>query len=141
MARDPQLGVHDSLFAQTQIRDLVKNISALAPVAFVQSPNGSLPLTTTTDLEPYRMFTSFHRLRLMPVVELPYLPNIDQSLLVDLIKRYHLDGLVVRMVSIPSRKWLEKLATEVESTDANVIIIQSTEPLWPPYKIKHPSEE
>ncbi len=121
---------------QELTRRHVRDISAIAPVAFIQHPNGSLPTTPDVDLSPYKLFCAFHRLRLLPVVELPYYSIVKPKLLADLIRNHSLEGMVVRVTSMPPRNWFEEMAAELEATAGNLVVIQSTQPLWPPEQEK-----
>ncbi len=128
----PPLPLADIPPVQEILRQQVRDLSAVAPVAFIQHPNGSVPTTPDIDLAPYKLFCSFHRLRLMPVVELPYFSIVKPAILADIIRNHHFEGIVVRVTSMPPKNWFAEMATELETTPGNLIVVQSTQPLWPP---------
>ncbi len=113
------------------LRRNVRDISIVAPVVMRQHPNGSLPLHPDFDTGPYKMFCAFHRIRLVPVIEAPFFSNIKPSLLVETITRNRFQGIVLRVTSMPPDSWFEEMTREMEKTSAGLIVIQSTEPLWP----------
>lgn len=127
----PQLPSTKIPAIQEMLRTNVRDVSIVAPVAFKQNPNGNVPTTPDIDLSPYKMFCAFHRIRLVPVVELPYYSIIRPSILADLVRKHNFEGLIVRVTSMPPESWFEEMASEMEKTTGNMIVIQSTQPLWP----------
>ena len=67
------------------IRSKARHISALAPVLFEQAPDGTVLSTPLADFMPFRMFCSYHRIRLMPAVSLDYYSNVNAETLVRII--------------------------------------------------------
>ena len=109
----------------------VSELSAIAPVLFVQHPDGTLLPEPMADLMPFRMFCSYHRLRLMPVAALDYFSDVRAETLVEIIKKNRLAGLVLQMRSMPSESWIAHATELLEQTDADLIIVQSEAPIWP----------
>ena len=109
----------------------MSELSAIAPVLFVQHPDGTLLPEPLADLMPFRMFCSYHRLRLMPVAALDYFSDVRAETLVEIIKKNRLAGLVLQMRSMPSESWIAHATELLEQTDADLIIVQSESPIWP----------
>ncbi len=120
------------------LRQNVRDISILAPVAIKQHPNGSVSTEPEIDLGPYKMFCAFHRLRLIPVVEMPYFAMVKPSLLTDIINKHNLEGIILRVTSMPPESWFEELEKTMEQTAGNLLVVQSIEPLWPNMREKLP---
>lgn len=113
------------------VRPRVRHISALAPVAFVQNPDGSVSQDPQTAFSLVRMFATYHRLRLMPVLEMAYYSDIEPAKIVDLINLHRLDGLVLRLRILPDEPWFKALAREMERTTADLIVIRNERTFWP----------
>ena len=118
--------------ALDRLRDRVSELSAVAPVLFVQHPDGTLLTDPMADLMPFRMFCSYHRLRLMPVAALDYYSDVRAETLVDIIIKNRLAGLVLQVRSMPTKSWIAHATALLEQTDADLIIVRSEMPIWPP---------
>ncbi len=103
----------------------------MSPVLFAQVQDGTLPVTPLADLMPFRMFCSYHRLRLVPSVALDYDSYVNPESLVRLIREHHLAGLVLHVRARPSDEWFEKTTALLESTSADLIVVVSEKPLLP----------
>lgn len=114
------------------LRPRSREISALSPVLFAQYQDGTIPTIPLADLMPYRMFCSYHRIRLMPSVALDYDSHIDPVALVGLISKHRLAGIVLHMRSMPSEEWFRKTTQLLESTTADLVVVVSSKPLLPP---------
>ncbi len=120
------------------LRQNVRDISILAPVAIKQRPNGSMSTEPEIDLGPYKMFCAFHRLRLIPIVEVPYFAMVKPSLLTEVINKNNLEGIILRVTSMPPESWFEELERALEQTAGSLMVVQSIEPLWPNIREKVP---
>lgn len=114
------------------IRPSVREISALAPVLFVQSHNGTIIHTPVADLMPFRMFCAYHRIRFIPTVTLDYFSETDPRKLIELIETHKLDGLIVLVRKMPAESWFKDIEQTLESTGAGIIVVQSENPIWDP---------
>ncbi|MBQ9344112.1 MAG: tetratricopeptide repeat protein, partial [Kiritimatiellae bacterium] len=123
---DPDL-IDDALQA---LRPNIERLSAIAPVLFAQQPDGTIPVTPLADLMPFRMFCAYHRLRLIPVVALDFYSDIQPSTLVNLILTHHLSGLILLSRTLPSEAWFDQVASLLEKTTADLIVVQSQDALW-----------
>lgn len=112
------------------LRERSDDVSAVAPVLFVQHPDGTLSKDPIADLMPYRMFCSYHRLRLMPVVALDYFSDVRPEDLVKIILHNRLSGLVLQVRSMPSEKWFAKMTSLLENTSADLLVLQSDVSPW-----------
>ncbi len=113
------------------LRKNIRDISIVAPVAIKQHPNGTIATAPDIDLGPYKMFCAFHRLRLVPVIEVPFFSMVKPSLLTDIINQHNFEGLILRVTSMPPQSWFDEMEKEMEKTSGTLLVIQSTEPLWP----------
>ena len=127
----PRLSGADALPALDKIRPHARNLSALAPSAFMQLTDGTVPRQPETDLTPYKMFCSFHRLRLLPVVDLSYLSEAIPDSIAQLIQDNRLSGVILRVRTMPGKEWFARMETIAEQTPADIIVIQQDEPFWP----------
>lgn len=113
------------------LRPFIGGISALAPAWFFQQADGSLPQDEwPDDADMLKMFAAFHRIRLLPVVDLSYDGNIEPGQLVDFIHHHRLRGVVVKRRSPPSQAWLNQLTSALESRPASVLILHTEAALW-----------
>ncbi len=122
----------DAAVQVAALRPYVGGISALVPAWFRQNPDGSLPgeAPEGADAEMLRMFTAFHRIRLLPAVDLSYEGDIAPEQVVEFIRRHQLAGVVLKRRSPPKKDWLEALAAALEAHPANVIVLQTEAALW-----------
>ena len=123
--------------ALDSLRNNIHSISALAPVLFEQTPDGTVPLTPLTDSMPIKMFASYHRLRLMPAISLEYYSDINPESVVRIIDHHSLAGLVLLVRSMPNEDWFEKMESIIEKTSANLIVIQREAPIFSGKPPKH----
>lgn len=131
MVMVPPLGDSGMNNALDWIRPCVRDISALAPVTFVQQPDGTVSSTPQTAFSLIRMFATYHRLRLMPILDMAYYSDIDPIKIVDLISTHRLDGLILRIRILPDETWFKKLEREMERTSADLIVIRNEKTFWP----------
>lgn len=114
-----------------RVRQQVRDMSVVAPVAFTQLPDGTIPVTPDVNLAAFRMFCTFHRLRLMPVVDLAYFSETLPKTLTELILEHRLVGLILRVRTSPDAKWYQNMEKELEKTTADFIVIQQEDFYWP----------
>ena len=118
------------------IRSKARHISALVPVLFEQAPDGTVLSTPLADFMPFRMFCSYHRIRLMPAVSLDYYSNVNAETLVRIIQEHNLSGLVMFVRTMPSEEWFEKTTSLLENTSANLVVIQREAPIFSQEPVK-----
>ncbi len=119
--------------AEIQVSQLwphVGHISALAPAWIFQQPDGSLPEQLPADSDILKMFSSFHQMRLLPVVDLSYDGDIDPVALLDFVHANSLNGVVLKRRSQPKEEWLKALNVELEKRPANIIMLRTEAALW-----------
>ena len=112
------------------LRPLRGRISALSPFWFRQEPGGEVRNTVPADADVLRMYCAFHRIRLLPVVDLSYRADIDPAILVDLVHTNNLAGLLVKRRISPDPKWQARLQEELEKRPASVLILETEAALW-----------
>jgi len=128
----PDADVRDAL---DTVRQHVRNLSAVAPVAFTQLADGTIPSEPDIELAVYKMFCTFHRLRLMPVVDLAYFSEILPEHLTALILKHRLAGLILRVRTPPDLEWFNKMEKMLEHTTADFIVVQQEEWSWPRHEM------
>ncbi len=112
------------------LRPYVGSISALSPVWVFQNPDRSLPEELPAEASILRMFCSFHRIRLLPTIDLSYDGDVDPAFVVGLIRRHQWSGVVLKRRVVPEKKWLDALNSALEDYPANVIVVQTEAALW-----------
>ncbi len=113
-----------------QLRPYAGHVSALAPAWIFQNPDGSLPTALPEDAGLLRMFSAFHGIRLLPVIDLAYDGAVDPEEVVQLVHKNHLDGALVKFRKPPSPEWKEALRLALEKRPANVILMITEAALW-----------
>lgn len=113
-----------------QLRPKVGGISALCPAWFFQNPDESLPDEFPAGAETLRMFSAFHRIRLLPVIDLSYSGDVDPKVLAAFVERHHLTGAIVKRRTVPSKEWWAALTQAFEEKPANVLVLQTEAALW-----------
>ena len=116
--------------ALDSLRPKMRYLSAIAPVLFEQAPDGTVLTTPLADFMPFRMFCSYHRLRLTPSVSLDYYSDVNSDTLIRIIQEYQLAGLVLLVRTMPDDTWFEKTTKLLETTSANIIVIQREVPIF-----------
>ena len=127
----PKLPHEEIIKVLDRIRLHVRDMSALAPFAFTQLPDGTIPTEPDVDLSAFRMFCTFHRLRLMPVVDLAYFSETLPSVLTELILKHRLVGMILRVRTQPDAVWYKKMEKALEKTTADFIVVQQEDFYWP----------
>ena len=117
--------------ALDSVRLHVRDLSAVAPVAFTQLADGTIPTEPDIELSLFKMFCTFHRLRLMPVVDLAYFSEILPEHLTALILKHRLSGMILRVRTPPDPAWISKMEKMIEQTTADFIVVQQEEWSWP----------
>lgn len=108
----------------------VRDFSAVAPFAFTQLSDGTIPADPEIELTPFKMFCTFHRLRLMPVVDSAYFSNTMPEQLEKLILKNHLAGLILRVRTMPDEDWFRQMEKMIERTTADVIVLGQEAAYW-----------
>ena len=76
------------------------------------------------------MFGAFHRVRMLPAIDLSYDGNIAPEQITDFIQRHGLAGAVVKRRTPAPAAWLKRLAAALEERPADVIVLQTEAALW-----------
>lgn len=126
----PRMSDADMRSALDFVRLHVRDMSAVAPVAFTQLPDGTVPTEPEIELAAFKMFCTFHRLRLMPVVDLAYFSNTLPEHLANLILKHRLSGLILRVRTMPDAEWFGKMEKMLEKTMADFIVVQQEDSYW-----------
>ena len=127
----PKMTLGEMSTSLERVRSHVRDMSALAPFAFTQLSDGTIPTEPDVDISAFRMFCTFHRLRLMPVVDLAYYSETLPKFLTDLIIKHRLNGMILRVRTPMDEAWYQKMAQALETTTADLIVIQQEEFFWP----------
>ena len=127
----PRLPFADILPALDRIRPHARKLSVLAPFAFRQLADGTVPKQPEMDLTPYKMFCAFHRLRLLPVVDVAYLSETIPDNIAQLIQANRFYGVILRVRTMPDKAWFARMEAMAEQTPADIIVIEQEDPFWP----------
>ncbi|MEI7948419.1 MAG: hypothetical protein WCJ02_17090, partial [bacterium] len=115
-----------------QVRPSAYQLSAVAPVVYIQKQDGKIEEDKQFPLQMLRMFVTFHRLRYIPILDASYYSEVDIALLIDLIKRDQLSSICVCTRLMPSADWFKAVEKALENTSANLIVLASDVPIWSP---------
>ncbi|MBP5350452.1 MAG: hypothetical protein J6Y56_00655, partial [Fibrobacterales bacterium] len=111
------------------LRARANDVGVLAPVVGQQTVDRSLSSPDARALDGLRVFARYHRLRLMPIVDLAYYNDPEPADIIAYMKKSGLDGLCLRVRRLPEAEWCAKMEKALEAMFANVILIQSDKPL------------
>ncbi len=111
------------------LRARVDDVGVIAPVVGQQAVDRSLSSPDARSLDGLRVFARYHRLRLMPIVDLGYYNDPEPADVIAYMKKSGLDGLCLRVRRLPEADWCAKMEKALETLFANVILIQSDKPL------------
>ena len=111
------------------LRGRAGDVGVIAPLVGQQAVDRSLSSPDARSLDALRVFTRYHRLRLMPVVDLGYYNDPEPTDIIAYMKKSGLDGLCLRVRRLPEAAWCEKMEKALEAMFANVILIQNDKPL------------
>ena len=112
------------------LRPYVGAMSALVPAWVFQQPDGTLSADLPAAADMLRMFGAFHRVRMLPAIDLSYDGNIAPEQITDFIQRHGLAGAVVKRRTPAPAAWLKRLAAALEERPADVIVLQTEAALW-----------
>ena len=111
------------------LRARVDDVGVIAPVVGQQSVDRTLSSPDARSLDDLRVFARYHRLRLMPVVDLGYYNDPEPADVIAYMKKFGFDGLCLRVRRLPETEWCAKMEKALEALFANVVLIQSDKPL------------
>ncbi len=109
-----------------QLKDGMHTLSAVCPPWFRQVPEGFIGGIPGPEHAFIRMFTQYHRKRLMPVIYLGYNAKITSDWLLKTAQQYYLNGYVLMFLDMPPESWLADLQSQLESSDLCVLAVEST---------------
>ena len=113
-----------------QVRPSASQLSAVAPVVYVQKQDGKIEENKQFPMQMIRMFVAFHRLQLIPIVDASYYSKIDIDVLMDLITREQLAAICICVRFMPSDDWFKAVEKALEKTSATLLVIASEVPVW-----------
>ena len=101
----------------------------IAPIVGQQAVDRALSSPDARSLDGLRVFARYHRLRLMPIVDLGYYNDPEPADVIAYMKKSGLDGLCLRVRRLPEAGWCAKMEKALEAMFANILLIQSDKPL------------
>ncbi|MDD5677386.1 MAG: polysaccharide deacetylase family protein [Kiritimatiellae bacterium] len=96
--------------------------SIMAPRWFRQNPDGSIIHQIGADEMIVRIFALYHRMRLLPMVEMRT-PEISGKLLVKTAKDNHVQGLILLFPEMPPQEWFEQMERDLETSPMDIIAV------------------
>ena len=111
------------------LRARVNDVGVIAPLVGQQAVDRTLSSPDARALDGLRVFARYHRLRLMPVVDLGYYNDPEPADIIAYMKKSGFDGLCLRVRRLPEAEWCAKMEKALEALFANVILIQNDKPL------------
>jgi hypothetical protein len=83
------------------LRARVDDVGMIAPVVGQQAVDRSFSPPDARSLDGLRVFARYHRLRLMPVVDLGYYNDLEPADVIAYMKKFGLEGLCLRVRRLP----------------------------------------
>ena len=111
------------------LRERVCDVGVIAPVVGQQTVDRAISSPDARSLDGLRVFARYHRLRLMPILDLGYYNDPEPADVIAYMKKSGFDGLCLRVRRFPEAAWYAKMEKALEALFANVILIQSEKPL------------
>ncbi len=108
-----------------ELKDGMRTLAAVCPPWFRQSTDGFVGVPGP-ELNFIRMFTQYHRKRLMPAIYLGYNSKLTGDWMVKTAEQYHFNGYVLVFGEMPSAAWLADMRKQLETSDLCVLAVEST---------------
>lgn len=112
------------------LRNSARETSIIAPVLFRQRQNGEIEEISGFQIQMIRLFASYRRQRIVPVIDASYFSEADIAGIIALVKKYNLTGIAVCTRSVPGDAWFRELETGLEKTSATAVVVSSVLPFW-----------
>ncbi len=109
-----------------QLKPGIRALSVLAPPWFRQGADGGIAGAPGPEFPLLRMFTQYHRKRLMPAVYLGSNARLPGEWLLRTAEQHYLAGFCLIFPEMPSDRWISTLRAEIETSDLCVLAIEST---------------
>ena len=112
--------------ALEDLRPYMTRLSAVAPVWFRQKADGSVDPQPEEQGDLARMLAGYYRLRLLPVVDLPFRSEVPTEQIIACARSNNLAGVLVRCRMMPGQEWFDRMQQMLETNPVNVIVMR-----WP----------
>lgn len=103
------------------IKPFAASLSAIAPQWFTQMPDGRLVQAATDEDLIIRMFARYHRIRLLPLVQMADCDVLTGELLAQTARQQHLAGFILQFDELPPNDWFERITRQLEFNPLNVV--------------------
>lgn len=98
------------------------SLSVLSPALFSQNPDGSLIHSPAAPIAPFRMLSSYNRIRLLPAISLSFKTEANPDEIASLISTNKLEGAVLLVKNSPGKEWMQEMTAVSQRTDATIIV-------------------
>ena len=109
-----------------QLKDGMRTLSAVSPPWFRQTADGYIGGIPGPEHTFIRMFTQYHRKRLMPAVAMGFNGRLTAEWMLKTAEQYYLNGYVLEFIEMPSDAWLADLRRQLEGSSLCVLAVETT---------------
>lgn len=135
LAMPNQAALKDGDILLNQLKDGMRTLSAVCPPWFRQLPDGIIGGVPGPEHALIRMYTQYHRKRLMPAIYLGPNAKLTVDWLLKTADQYYLNGYVLLFAEMPSEHWLADLQKEMEKSSLCILAVE-TLPELPMAKVR-----
>jgi tetratricopeptide (TPR) repeat protein/peptidoglycan/xylan/chitin deacetylase (PgdA/CDA1 family) len=126
MAMPNQLALKSGDQLLDDLKEGMRTLSAICPPWFRQTIEGYIGGIPGPELDLLRMYTLYHRKRLMPMVYMGYNTKLTADWLLRTAEQYHLNGYVLVFLEMPKEAWFEEMQKQLETSSLCVLAMEST---------------
>lgn len=105
------------------MREHARHITDLSPRWFTVRADGEWVTHSSPEDRLFRLFGRYHRMRLLPVVEVLSGPDRPVRDVVQRARRHAVDGLILQFNSMPSEEWFEDMREQVGLSRLDIIVM------------------
>ncbi|MBI2438794.1 MAG: polysaccharide deacetylase family protein [Lentisphaerae bacterium] len=100
-----------------------RTLSVVAPPWLSQGPDGRLQKTMGPNEMTVRMFCSYHRIRLLPLIQMEFEETIGADLLKKTADELRVRGFVLLPTRMPSDAWFAQLTRQLEASPLDILVV------------------
>lgn len=104
-----------------KFKPFAASLSAVAPQWFTQMPDGRLQGDIVNEDIIIRMFTRYHRMRLLPVIQMADYDMMTGDILSKTARKNHVAGFIMQFDEMPPDAWFDRLTRQLESDPVDVM--------------------
>jgi len=105
------------------LRAHVGHLTDMSPRWFTIRPDGEWVTHTGEEERLLRLFTRYHRLRLMPVVEVLSSPDDPVRDVVAQARQHSVNGFVLLFNELPPERWFEEMRKQIDLNPVDILVM------------------